>query len=435
VSLLGSMPRQPCSLAPGPRKIQVRVASQDRRTPPRLSSCTSSTRSARSSPLDRSERSYPSNSMASLKFLTGLGPGVLPPASPLQGVVSVPQVCVKANMETEEVLRRPRGRSPVVNTCPEARPVPLTRAHSSSLSQRNLHLALPCREECSSSPTRVTTTASNQTACEMPLRLPATHESFMWLNNSVAMPLMWRAEDLGRAYQHFEEANVIYLAMHGVPSKEVMYNQACCFSLGAAAISNRPHGGDPSPGLPPTARVSLQELADRRLDLALAALDKAVAAGYRDGKSMEGDRDLQALRERRPAEFAATVQRALCQSESSSSPLHALPQPASPGGAFATPGTPCPMAGGPSSRIARSPRCLPPGIKSAPASVIGPPGPLTLVCGVPTTPSRQQQSVRCLGTQAAATASPLAPTASYSGRLHAPCVGRASCSGGPGRTR
>lgn len=146
--------------------------------------------------------------------------------------------------------------------------------------------------------------------------LPVTHEAFLWLHNRVALPLMRRTEDLGRAYQHFGEANTIHFRVHKLQSSEAIYNQACCLSLGAAATNSVAGGGgsfqDPSQGLPSAAKpsASAAEVAEARLDLSAATLDAAVEAGYTDTGNMANDPDVAELRARRPEHFALAQRRA-----------------------------------------------------------------------------------------------------------------------------
>jgi len=196
-----------------------------------------------------------------------------------------------------------------------------------------LHSLQPCLHASRMSPNPVVTTNANR-AQDAALSLspavggsdvrlhagptrcvPATREAFLFLHNSVAMPLMRRTADLGRAYQVLDEANALHVRLHGIPSGEAVYNMACCLSLAAAALSSPAQSAgafDVSPGLPPLqGSMSPTELAEARLDLSAAMLEAAVELGYGDMAHMAADADLAATRERRPWRFAAALQRAL----------------------------------------------------------------------------------------------------------------------------
>lgn len=146
---------------------------------------------------------------------------------------------------------------------------------------------------------------------------PETNASFMHLHNMVAMPLMRRTETLASAYRCLCEANALHVRVHGRPSREALYNMACCLSMGAAALYaygslSRAHFNDVTVGLPPfSAAHTAQELAEGRFDCAAVVLDAAVDAGYADVANLSSDPDIAALREHRPRRFAAVRNRAL----------------------------------------------------------------------------------------------------------------------------
>merc|ERR1712032_1178450 len=90
-----------------------------------------------------------------------------------------------------------------------------------------------------------------------------------------------------------------------------MDNQACCFSLAAAAFY-AVMVEDP-PGLPPcslTGRPRIAaELAEVRVVYATAMLHKAAEVGYGDAANLSADLNLKIVRDRRPADFQAVLQR------------------------------------------------------------------------------------------------------------------------------
>lgn len=144
--------------------------------------------------------------------------------------------------------------------------------------------------------------------------IPATYETYMWLNNVVAPMWMRHPEQLATAYHYFSEANALHSRMCGMPSAETLYNMACCLSLGAGAcLSSTLHcvGVDPAPGLPcgTASRASIQELADARLDLSFVMLEQAVDAGFADMTIMLKDTDISTVREVRPLQFASLANR------------------------------------------------------------------------------------------------------------------------------
>jgi len=136
-------------------------------------------------------------------------------------------------------------------------------------------------------------------------RMPATYSSYEWVRKGLAVPLM-RARDLGRAHHYLKEADEIHMRIFGQPSKEVAFNMACCFSLGASASL---HGSftevcDDARGLPPELPGARRgDLVHARLDLAVCALRSAVALGFCDMKHLQFEGDLHTLREWRFIEF------------------------------------------------------------------------------------------------------------------------------------
>lgn len=146
----------------------------------------------------------------------------------------------------------------------------------------------------------------------MPGQQPATWEAFVYLHNTVAMPLMKRTADLGKAYRHLSKANSMHIRLYSIASGEALYNMACCLSLGAAAAAAVAGAEDVAPGLPPApAECSTgQELVDARLDRSVKMLEAAIEMGYTDVANLATDADLAATRERRPTHFAAALGRA-----------------------------------------------------------------------------------------------------------------------------
>jgi len=135
----------------------------------------------------------------------------------------------------------------------------------------------------------------------------------MRLNNMLAIPLTrQRAQNLGKAYFCFEQVNKLHKHTHGTPSTEATYNQACCFSLAAWAFFSGIVAD--TQGLPPSALVGqpsrAAELAEARLDIAIATLYHAVELGYNNLPTLLADEDLNAVRSRRPADFQGVLQRA-----------------------------------------------------------------------------------------------------------------------------
>lgn len=141
------------------------------------------------------------------------------------------------------------------------------------------------------------------------VHLAPTYETFLRLHNSVAMPLMRKTEDLGKAFQIFEEANAVHVRIHGAPCAVALYNQGCCLSLAAGAGLST--GAEVAPGLPPLrpAGTSPKDVGEERLDLAAIKLDAALAAGYCDSANMSCDSDLSALREGRHVWFRVALER------------------------------------------------------------------------------------------------------------------------------
>lgn len=148
---------------------------------------------------------------------------------------------------------------------------------------------------------------------ERPVRPGVTSQraEFLRLHNEVAMECMRRPQDLPAAFEHFVGANELHVRTHGFPSSEAVYNQACCLARGAASAAEAFATGatDPAAGLPPQ-HSDPEGLAENRLDLAVAALDAAITAGYHDDTNLLHDSDLEYLRERRPVQFAHILWRA-----------------------------------------------------------------------------------------------------------------------------
>lgn len=151
-------------------------------------------------------------------------------------------------------------------------------------------------------------------------QLPATYKSYTYLHNEVAMQLMKRTENLGRAYWYFRQASQVHQQAFGKPADIALYNAACCLALAAQAqivASGRDGGGaaaphDVSPGLPGTADDATCgpfQLAEARADLALGLLREAVDSGYSRMGHLQTDSDLQAVRILRPVEFRAVLLR------------------------------------------------------------------------------------------------------------------------------
>lgn len=141
--------------------------------------------------------------------------------------------------------------------------------------------------------------------------LPLTYDSYAHLHNSIALPLMERTQELGRAYWHFRQAEEMHVAVCGSSSKEALYNAACCLALGAQAqaVANRSPGrSDVCPGMPPVpSSVPAEKLAEARADIAVGLLRQAVAAGYSRAGTLETDPDLQAVRILKPVEFRSLL--------------------------------------------------------------------------------------------------------------------------------
>lgn len=136
---------------------------------------------------------------------------------------------------------------------------------------------------------------------------PATYEAFASLHYGVAVGLMKRVEDLGRAYKCLSDANALHIRVCGAPSSEALYNMSCCMLRAAdAQLRGGPTNRDVSPGLPPAAPGALG-LSDARLDLGLGLLEAAVDAGCTDAGKLEADPDMSVARQLRPERFSAAL--------------------------------------------------------------------------------------------------------------------------------
>jgi len=139
--------------------------------------------------------------------------------------------------------------------------------------------------------------------------LPATHESYKWLHDAVALPAMRFSKDLATGYQRFKEANDLHILVHKRPSPEALYHMACCLSLGAErCIMSK--GCDVVPRLPPAGSCAASQVAELRIELALATLVQALDAGYAEASTMLVDPDIRAVRDRRQAQMALLAKRA-----------------------------------------------------------------------------------------------------------------------------
>lgn len=118
--------------------------------------------------------------------------------------------------------------------------------------------------------------------------LPMTHEAYLWLFNGVALPMMRRPGEYGKAYKAFLEANSLHFQIHGRPSGEALYNLACCLSLGSSAVAH-------------------SEMSEARLDLGVGLLMKSLEAGYDELENMLVDEDIKELRDKRPIQFQQIV--------------------------------------------------------------------------------------------------------------------------------
>lgn len=149
------------------------------------------------------------------------------------------------------------------------------------------------------------------------MSVQSEEQEYLRVHNELAIPLMRQTQHLGRAYRLFEEASRVYARANGRVSCYALYNMACCLSLGAAAdLRESPGhaGGGPGCGaladLPPwRPDLAGEELREARLDLAIAKLGQALDAGFADMSRVTTDTDLQALRDRRPTQYAALVRR------------------------------------------------------------------------------------------------------------------------------
>lgn len=136
------------------------------------------------------------------------------------------------------------------------------------------------------------TGATAQIVRQRSIRMPATHESYQFAFNELALPLM--KSDLGSAYSCFEGVNALFSKIHGVPCGSALYNMACCLSMGSSANPTVPGAA----GLPPHCPVD--DIVSARLELAAMLLQSAVGAGYTDIPHMLTDPDLHTLRQQRP---------------------------------------------------------------------------------------------------------------------------------------
>merc|ERR1712187_336693 len=160
------------------------------------------------------------------------------------------------------------------------------------------------------------------------------NEEFLYLHNAVALPLMKNAEDLGKAFWAFMQANDVHKTLTGQQSGEALSNSACCLSKaveeqlkrsnstmhdsGALAAglsrSHLPVGGIVAPDLPPGGgAVSAHSLVHKRLDMALDLLSRSLHAGCATHLSVahiQSDADLRMLRDLRSEQFRVVLQQA-----------------------------------------------------------------------------------------------------------------------------
>eukprot|EP00448_Togula_jolla_P026113 CAMPEP_0170652068 /NCGR_PEP_ID=MMETSP0224-20130122/46709_1 /TAXON_ID=285029 /ORGANISM="Togula jolla, Strain CCCM 725" /LENGTH=209 /DNA_ID=CAMNT_0010983913 /DNA_START=9 /DNA_END=636 /DNA_ORIENTATION=+ len=158
--------------------------------------------------------------------------------------------------------------------------------------------------------------------------VPPTPEAFVQLHNGVAMPLMQRVDDLGKAFWAFTQANDLHGRLVGRPSAEALYNAACCLSRAVEEQVKRCRGsadgkipGDlplapgsiVAPEAPPAvgAFTSARAFLDARADLAGDLLLRAIHCGGPTCPSaahMQADADLYMLRKLRPSLFQSALQ-------------------------------------------------------------------------------------------------------------------------------
>mmetsp|Transcript_22564 Transcript_22564/g.41883 ORF Transcript_22564/g.41883 Transcript_22564/m.41883 type:complete len:569 (-) Transcript_22564:96-1802(-) len=169
----------------------------------------------------------------------------------------------------------------------------------------------------------------------------AAHEAFSegrpfsWLDSEVALPLLNQPEDLGKAYQILYDANSLHVCKHGIASSEALYSMACCLSLGAGVLlgsKNVSRANDVTLGLPPYQPMAMTyQIAEVRINLAVATLDVAVDADFRNGQrrlsqaTLLADPNLQALRDHRPVQLSTAIQRAEARASSESKSLCSSP--------------------------------------------------------------------------------------------------------------
>lgn len=122
--------------------------------------------------------------------------------------------------------------------------------------------------------------------------LPMTHEAYLWLFNCVALPMMRRPGEYGKAYRAFLEANSLHFQIHGRPSGEALYNLACCLSLGSSSDMSL---------------EGRRDIVEARLDLGVGLLMKSLEAGYDELENMLVDGDIKELRDKRPIQFQQIV--------------------------------------------------------------------------------------------------------------------------------
>lgn len=134
---------------------------------------------------------------------------------------------------------------------------------------------------------------------------PAGHDAYERLVRETELPLLRHPGDLGRAYMRFCEANAIHTRLYGKPSGDAFFSMACCLSLGAATDALCPSG----PELPPVQSGGPGELAEARLDLSVNMLQSAALSGFSAASRLVFECSLQAVREHRPEQFAAVLQR------------------------------------------------------------------------------------------------------------------------------
>merc|ERR1712187_402526 len=157
---------------------------------------------------------------------------------------------------------------------------------------------------------------------------------FLHLHNVVALPLMRNADDLGKAFWAFMQANDVHKKLTGQQSGEALYNSACCLSRAVEEQLKRSRinlrdacatmtelarapvtpGGIVAPDLPPGGGAnSLHAIVNARLDMALNLLSRSLDEGCATHPSsvhMQSDADLKVVRDLRVEQFRAVLQQA-----------------------------------------------------------------------------------------------------------------------------